>query len=87
MEGRFLFLYVFLAKMEVSRLVDSLCHVMFAPMVGIVPLFLLHGIATLGWNLLPGFVPLLLSLVRSVLFVLHFLTAIFLFVFFVCNLS
>ncbi len=48
---------------------DRPCHVVFAPMVVVLSLFLLLGIATFRWDLLPGLVPLLLSLVRSVLFV------------------
>jgi hypothetical protein len=62
-EGRLLVLLVLLAKATISRLVDCPCHVVFAPMLGKIPLFLLLGIATFRWDLLPGLVLLLLSLV------------------------
>ncbi len=85
-EGRLLVLLVLLAKATISRLVDCPCHLVFAPMVGKIPLFLLLGIATFRWDLFPGLVLLLLSLVRSVLFV-SLLTALLVLIFLFCDLS
>jgi hypothetical protein len=85
-EGRLLVLLVLFAKATISRLVDHPCHVVFAPMVGKIPVFLLLGIATFRWDLLPGLVLLLLSLVRSVLFV-SLLTTLLVLVFLFRDLS
>ena len=69
-EGRLLLVLVLLAKAAISGLVDCPSHVVFAPVEGEFTLFLLLGVATFGWDLLPGFILLLLSLVRRVFLVL-----------------
>ncbi len=83
-EGRFLLFLVLLAKVAISGLVDGPSHVVFAPVKGEFTLFLLLGVATFGWDLLPGLILLLLLLVRCVLLV-SCLTALLVIAF--CNLS
>ncbi len=68
-EGLLLLFLVLLAKAAISGLVDGPSHVVFAPVKGEFTLFLLLGVAIFGWDLLPGLILFLLSLVRRVLLV------------------